>query len=85
MHPKTRHMARKQPIKQKKYLKKVPCPIYANLTLSIANANRKLMSWAVSSTDFCTSPSVCKCFGVATDNATASPNASWNATEKNNN
>lgn len=39
------------------------------------------MSWAVSSTDFCTKPSVCRCFGVDIDKAIASLTASWNADE----
>lgn len=49
----------------------------------MAKANKKLMSCAVSSTDFCTNPNVCKCLGVATDNEIASPSASWNASLKN--
>lgn len=45
----------------------------------MANVNRKLISCAVSSTGRCIKPSVCKCFGVDTDSAMVSPNASWNA------
>lgn len=49
------------------------------VTLSMANVKRKLISWAVSSTGRCIKPSVCKCFGVDTDSAIVSPNASWKA------
>lgn len=55
------------------------CWYPAQHTLSSANANKKFTSCAVSSTDFCIKPNVCKCFGVAAERAIASPIASWNA------
>lgn len=42
----------------------------------MAIANKKFMSCAVSSTDFCINPKLWRCFGVM-DKLTASPIASW--------